>query len=276
VVSVATWNLWWRFGDWQARRRIIERVLREERPDIVALQEVWHTADTDFAHELGAALGYFVCFEASPAPQKWQRKIRDDTVGIGNAVLSRWRIDHAVSARLPAGDAPDEGRVALCARIDSPYGRIALCCAHLNSGWAQSSIRKTQLAAAGRLLADNLTGEFPPILCGDFNADVDFDEIRALSGKTDPLVDGLALLDLWWVLRPDEAGWTWDRRNPHVAAVGEPSARIDYLFAGYPKADGAGRPLSIRLMADQQFDQLWASDHFGLIAELASSTAASQ
>jgi endonuclease/exonuclease/phosphatase family metal-dependent hydrolase len=37
---VATWNLWWRFGDWQARFEAIAAVLREAAPDVVGLQEV--------------------------------------------------------------------------------------------------------------------------------------------------------------------------------------------------------------------------------------------
>lgn len=245
-------------------------MLLEERPDLIGLQEVWHTRDANLADDLARSLGYDASYEPSPAPERWQRKIGDDTVGIGNAVLSRWPIRHTSAIRLPGGDAPDEGRVALCTRIAGPHGEMAICCAHLNSGWAQSSVRKDQLAAAARLLADNATPDFPPILCGDFNADFDFDEIRGLSGKTEPLVAGFPLLDLWWVLRPLDPGWTWDRRNPHVEAVGEPSSRSDYLFAGYPHRTGAGRPVSIRLIATEPTDGVWASDHFGVIAELAS------
>jgi endonuclease/exonuclease/phosphatase family metal-dependent hydrolase len=35
-----TWNLWWRFGDWQRRHESIVHVLESASPEIVGLQEV--------------------------------------------------------------------------------------------------------------------------------------------------------------------------------------------------------------------------------------------
>jgi endonuclease/exonuclease/phosphatase family metal-dependent hydrolase len=81
---------------------------------------------------------------------------------------------------------------------------------------------------------------FPPVVTGDLNAEPDADEVRL----------------------------TWDRRNPYVAATGEPSARIDYVLVGLPTAGGAGRVRSAPLIGDQPVRGVWPSDHAGVLAEL--------
>ncbi len=62
---VVTWNLWWRFGDWQRRFEVIAAELAAVAPDVVGLQEVWARgsgADSVnaaglLARRLGHALG---------------------------------------------------------------------------------------------------------------------------------------------------------------------------------------------------------------------------
>ena len=57
-VKVATWNLWWRFGPWEARQPAIVETLRQADADLVCLQEVWAEEDgPDQAADLAAALG---------------------------------------------------------------------------------------------------------------------------------------------------------------------------------------------------------------------------
>lgn len=268
-MRLATWNLWWRFGDREARRPAIESTLRSLDADVIGLQEVWHTDDENFAVSLADDLGYQVAFAPSPAPQKWQRRIGDETVGIGNAVLSRWPILTTHVERLPAGDAPDEGRTALHIVVDTPHGTLPFACTHLNSAWGHSSIRSEQLRTVGRTLRGLPAADFPPVLCGDFNAAPDFDEVRAFAGKRDLLVPDLVMLDGWSFVRPHDPGFTWDMRNPHVEATHEPSERIDYLFVGLPTGGGAGRPLEADLFGNQPVDGTWPSDHFGVWLDIA-------
>lgn len=266
-VRIVTWNLWWRYGSWRERRAAIAAELRRAAPDICGLQEVWSESGENLAASLAGELGLHYAYAPSPAPGKWQRTLGDPTVGIGNAVLSRWPIAESEVRRLPAGDEPDEGRVVLYASIDSPSGRIPVFTTHLNSAWGQSALRRQQVAAVAEFMQEK-TGAFPPILTGDFNALPDYDEIRCLTGKTPPPVRGFVLLDAWAYARPLEPGWTWDRRNPHVAATLEPDARIDYVFTGLPDATGHGHILRADLIGTEPMDGIWPSDHFGVLADL--------
>ena len=57
AVRVMTWNLWWRFGPWEQRFEAIARVLVDQQPDVVMLQEVWSDGGDSSAHRLAAASG---------------------------------------------------------------------------------------------------------------------------------------------------------------------------------------------------------------------------
>ncbi len=266
-MRILTWNLWWRYGTWQQRRRAIIAELSRVGPDICGLQEVWADPGETLAASLAEELGLHWVYAPSPAPERWQRRIGDPTVGIGNAVLSRWPIIESAVRRLPAGEEPDEGRLVLYARIQSPSGSIPFFTTHLNTPWGQSALRRQQVAAIAEFVRER-SADFPPILTGDFNAMPDYDEIRSLVGKTAPAVPSFIMLDAWSYARLLEPGWTWDRRNPHVAATFEPDARIDYVFVGLPNDRGQGHILDIELIGTEPTEGIWPSDHFGVLAQL--------
>lgn len=278
-LRIATWNLWWRFGDCEERAPLILNALRATAPDILGLQEVWFDDDENLAATIADALGFDHRFVASPAPGKWQRRIDDHRFGIGNAVLSRWPIGAIDTARLPIGDALDEGRVALQASIETPHGSASFTTTHLNSAAAHGAIRAEQLAEASRLVARHPDTAVPAILCGDFNAGPDEPEVTAIVGAETTIPGGIPLIDGWAVARPDDPGFTWDSANPHAAAQGEGSHRIDYLLFA-PTANGATagdwstrrstmQPVDGGLIGSRPIDGVWPSDHFGVWLDLA-------
>ena len=57
-VRVATWNLWGRYGPWEARMPVISENLRAIDADILGLTEVWEDDTRSQADELAVALGY--------------------------------------------------------------------------------------------------------------------------------------------------------------------------------------------------------------------------
>ena len=56
-VRIVTWNLWGRYGPWEARLPVIVENLRAIDADILALQEVWEDDTRNQACELADALG---------------------------------------------------------------------------------------------------------------------------------------------------------------------------------------------------------------------------
>jgi endonuclease/exonuclease/phosphatase family metal-dependent hydrolase len=266
---VLTWNLWWRFGPWKRRRTAITRVLSGLKPDICGLQEVWSVPEENLAASLARELGMHHVYAPSPAPGKWQRRVGDaEEIGVGDAVLSRWPISGSEVRRLPAGDEPDEGRTVLYARIQAPHASVPFFVTHLNSGWGQSALRKEQVGAVAGFVREKGQDGHPPVLAGDFNAPPDADEVRCLVGKAPPPARGFVLADAWDYARPLEPGWTWDRRNPHVAATFEPDARIDYVFVGPPAGGGLGQALKAELIGTEPLGGVWASDHAGVLVVL--------
>jgi endonuclease/exonuclease/phosphatase family metal-dependent hydrolase len=90
-VRVLTWNLWWRFGPWQERLDAIAGILADIDPDLCGLQEVWADEDANEAIALAERLGMYVSWLPTPAPERWQRRLGDPTVTIGNAVSAGGR-----------------------------------------------------------------------------------------------------------------------------------------------------------------------------------------
>ncbi|WP_431047677.1 endonuclease/exonuclease/phosphatase family protein [Streptomyces sp. P1-3] len=303
-MRVLTWNVWWLFGAWERRREAIAAVLRDVRPDVIGLQEVWARGDENLAEwlvrrvsrDLGGDWAW--TWAASKAPDRWRNRIADataettvtavtavmtgtagttrtadtaDSAEVGNAVLSRWPIVDRAVLTLPTAGTEDEGRLALYAGIDAPGARVPFFTAHLNPALHESAARCAQVAALARFVADHRGGtDFPPVVTGDFNARPDSDEIRLFGGhRTAPAVPGQVLVDAWEYADPAAPAATWDRANPHVAETFEPSARIDYVHVGLPGPDGLGRVHAVRRVGDAPVAGVWPSDHAAVVAELA-------
>jgi endonuclease/exonuclease/phosphatase family metal-dependent hydrolase len=278
-LRIMTWNLWWRFGDWRARREAILAVLAAERPDVVGLQEVWADGGENLAHWLGERLGLHVAWSPSPAPERWRRRlvwngvdpVVADRFEFGNAVLSRYPFLAADVAELPGGGQEDEGRTALRVLVDTPRRPLPFTTTHLNSSPAESSVRVAQVRELVPFVASGFRrGEhYPPVLTGDFNAVAESDELRLAGGYlTAGPVPGFVLVDSWRFADAADPGFTWDRRNPFVARVHQPSARIDHVLVGLPPFTGEGSVRAVRLVATEPVDGVWASDHAAVVVDL--------
>lgn len=264
-----TWNLWWRFGDWQRRHEAIAAVLAETKPDVICLQEVWVTDHANQADLLAARVGMSSVTASSTAPGRWQRRLGDNRTGIANAILSRWPITGQDSLVLPSPPEERGERTVLHAQIAAPGGPLPVFTTQLESAPAASATRRAQVAALVPFLAGHSQQSHPPILTGDLNAEPDSDEVRLLGGhKTAPLLPGLVLIDAWRYADPHDPGWTWNTSNPHVAATYEPSARIDYIVVGVPEPTGRGAVRQAELVGHQPVAGVWPSDHAGVLASL--------
>jgi endonuclease/exonuclease/phosphatase family metal-dependent hydrolase len=272
-VRVVTWNLWWRFGPWEQRRAAILAVLRELRPDVVGLQEVWADDRENLAEWLAEELGLRCIWAASNTPQRSQRRLGDTSIQVGNAVLSRWPVLDAQVARFPGVDDEDE-RLAVHTRLQTPIGELPFLTTHLSSPVDASGTRVAQVVEVAKFVAACACDtELPSVVTGDMNAWPDSDEVRLLCGyKTAPAVPGLVLMDAWEFADPAQQWATWDPANPFVAAS-LPRARIDYILLTQPRPAGLGRVLSVRRAGDQPVGGVWPSDHFAVVADLATEAA---
>ena len=109
------------------------------------------------------------------------------------------------------------------------------------------------------------------ILCGDFNAEPDTDEIRFVCSLT--ALEGRMTYwqDAWRVAGDGGPGWTADwRGNPIAGSLNVPRKRIDYVFVGDPfiRAGDAGRVLAARVVFDEPTNGIVASDHRGLCVDI--------
>jgi endonuclease/exonuclease/phosphatase family metal-dependent hydrolase len=265
-LRVLSWNLWHRFGPWEARRPAIAATLARLDADVIGLQEVWADADVSFAEELAERLGFHQVYGA---------RLDFDGVRFGNAILSRWPITASDVLALPSLPDTEELRTCVRADIDGPRGPLQLFTTHLNWRFDQSGVRQDQVRSICAFIdASKPEGgrAYPPILCGDFNADPDSDEIRMLTGRADPPVRKLVFHDAWEVAgeasTSSETGATWSNSNPYARLDLEPDRRIDYVFAGWPKAGGAGHVTRCTVEALDPVDGVVPSDHLAVLAEL--------
>ena len=258
-LRVATWNVWWRFGPWEERQPAIAETLHRIDADVVALQEVWDVHDgLGQAQLLAEKLGYEYVFVAG---------LDAGEALFGNAVLSRWPIAGHATRSLPSTATTQESRVALEATVDGPRGPFELYTTHLNWRYDESVVRQAQVRALAEFVAESKGRTFPPILCGDFNADPVADEIRMLNGRAAVAVPRLVFMDAWDVAG-DGPGYTWSNDNAFAARDLEPDRRIDYVFVGWPKARGAGHVVDARVAAIEPVNGVHPSDHYAVVAEM--------
>ena len=267
---------------WPERRQEVVAWLGELRPDVVCLQEVWEDANSPntagwLVDHLPDDGWHWHFGGGSFGPRVWP----DPGLLFGSAVLSRWPIESAAYHRLPvlASDDPFVTDVPWELVHVRTAGLDVFSC-HLASAPHDGNHRRAQVLAIDSLVADAV-GEargrpgaraaMPPIVCGDFNAEPDSDEIRFLTSLA--MLDGRTTFfqDAWRVAGDGGPGYTQDwRTNPIAAALNVHRKRIDYVLVGDPfRREGhGGRVLSARLAFHEPRTGTVASDHAGLCVDV--------
>ncbi|MEM9203941.1 MAG: endonuclease/exonuclease/phosphatase family protein [Actinomycetota bacterium] len=261
TIRLATWNLWWRHGDLDARTPALLDTLRRLDPDVIGLQEVCSREPNQPAwlrRELDREI------VTSPTGD-------DDQFSINNAIASRWPILESDWRYLDVGDKPKH-RTVLWALLDTPHGRWDVFCTHLSHGFDHSAMRSRQLDEIAawvderRRVGHNPT--LPPVLVGDLNAVPDSDEIRRMTGRAAPAQAGLVFTDAWEMVG-DGPGETYSDDNPYVNDSAWPERRLDYVMVSWPRQRPNGNPVSARRFGMDEVDGVIASDHWGVAVDLA-------
>jgi endonuclease/exonuclease/phosphatase family metal-dependent hydrolase len=259
-LRVLTWNLWWRLGDWQSRADAIARVMQDVRPDVACLQEVWREGDRSQAAWLAERLH----MEHAFAPDRIESGVEQ-----GVALLSRWPLREVESRDLPVPAGVEHRTVALRAVVDGPRGPLLAVTTHLIPYPPRSDARQQQVRALVEFVAERKRRPPMTVVCGDFNAAPDSDEIRMLNGRRAPASAGWTFLDAWDTAGDGSPGYTMTKSNPNAAPLLLPDLRWDYVFVSWPSlAGGVSHPVHAEIVGTETHGGVVPSDHYGVVADL--------
>ncbi|HEX6680454.1 MAG TPA: hypothetical protein VF063_07395 [Gaiellaceae bacterium] len=104
---------------------------------------------------------------------------------------------------------------------------------------------------------------------GDLSSDPDAANVRFITGRQSLERTSACYRDAWEAIHPDERGETSKTENPLVADWDWPFKRLDYVFVRC--GDHGGPTLEVAAcerIFDHAVDGVWASDHFGVWADL--------
>jgi endonuclease/exonuclease/phosphatase family metal-dependent hydrolase len=256
TLRIITWNVWGLYGPWREREAAIVAALRDARPDIVVLTESWAKDGDSQCARLAHPLGLLHHTFSGVAAQE------DEAALSGVAVMSRWPIRRESS--LAFGGA----RVQF-AELAGPRGLVQVYGLVMDAWWFdQSQGRQDAVRALLTHVNEAQDQQAPLIVCGDFNADPDSDEIRMLTGRTTAPAPGLSFCDAWEVGGPPIPGHTWSNSNPWATQLLWPNRRIDYIFSAAPRPGGAGHAMHAGLLGTRPVNNTYPSDHYGLQTSL--------
>ena len=260
TVRVVTWNVWGRYGrDWQQRQVALEAELAEASPDVICLVESWRSGESTqpglIADRLSLPYHHFV--------GDWEQE--DWVSGIG--LVCRWPMSEPRRRLLTSEAGAGEGQ-AVHVTVNGDRGPIQLFAVTLDYPLHASAIRQGQVRHLVQFIEEVGSRRDPIIVCGDFNAGPDSDEIRMLTGRSAAASPGMVFYDSWELGGDGSPGYTWSNHNP-LAAIGlYPDRRFDYVFSAWPRRGGVGHPLSCALLGVRSPADPQISDHYGLVAEL--------
>jgi endonuclease/exonuclease/phosphatase family metal-dependent hydrolase len=256
-----TLNLWGVEAPLERRMAVVTRGLARLGPDVVALQEVREIPGQlpNQAETLAAAAGYQHVFAPTVAVAGGHE---------GLAILSRVPILEHASLELPHAR-PEERRILLSARLETAAGNVWVHTTHLNYRLHHGRERQDQVMAIDKAVSARTT-DLPQIVMGDFNARPESDEIRWLRGLVTLEGRRVHYQDAWARLHPDERGWTWSSANPYTTPLRflDIDRRIDYVFVTAERKDGRGTIHDCGVVFEQPEDGVFASDHFGVLADV--------
>ena len=177
---------------------------------------------------------------------------------------------------------PGDARILLSAEVDTAAGPIWVHTTHLHYRLDDGVARERQVLAIDHAIrAGRSNDSAPQILCGDFNATADSDEIRFLRGLT--TLDGRRthFQDAWLRLhREPEPGdgpadgitWSSDNRFTRPLRSLDLDRRIDYVFVTTRKKDGRGTIRDCQVVLTERDGAgevaICASDHYGVMADV--------
>lgn len=262
-MRLLTLNLWQEQGPWERRLEVLRADLANLAPDILCLQEVRDRGQEvpNQARSLAEALGADWHWTFAPA-QSWGGGVE------GLAILSRRAWTRREVCPLPSRDTNQ--RLGLALRFEGNGGAFWVATTHLAYRLGDGLLREAQVLALDAMLAELREGGETAVLCGDFNAVPEADEIRFLQGLTSLEGRRTYWQDAFAALHPGQAGPTWCAANPYTEQLGwfPRDRRLDYVFVSPQTREGRARLQSCDIVcAAPATDGTYPSDHYGLLVD---------
>jgi endonuclease/exonuclease/phosphatase family metal-dependent hydrolase len=250
--------------DWRERRQVLQAGFAELAPDIVAVQEArWGGGVDPVADLLGD--GYHAIAHPNTS-----------TDGVGAFLASRYPlelvsfIDLRITERVTL---PWAGAVIAAVKTPEEFGDLLVV--HYKPTWeiGMSLEREQQaVACAGAIEELMVSRSAHLVVLGDFDDEPCSGSMRFWRGQQS--LDGMSVgyRDVWEAAHPIEPGVTFSASNELVRRgefPHETGRRIDYILI---RCDRHGPTLAVDAcfrVFDTPSDGVWASDHFGVVADLA-------
>jgi endonuclease/exonuclease/phosphatase family metal-dependent hydrolase len=261
VLRVVTVNVWGRRGAWDERRAVLKAGLADLKPDLVSFQESVRTAAYDMVADLLGS-DYHVAYQQHP-----------EADGQSAAVASRWpleqvdEVDQRVTTRISSASTTMLAELT----APAPFGPLLLVnhlpCWQLNFEFE----RELQAVVAARRIEERLADRpAHVVLAGDLTDPPESASVRFWTGRQSLSGVSVCYRDAWESVHREEPGDTYTPENPILADWDWPFRRLDYLLVRC--GDHGGPTLQItkcQRIFDGPVNGVWASDHFGVMAELA-------
>lgn len=258
----------------------VARVIRDEQPDIVLLQELDDGAKaSDYQHQLKLLQERVAdLYPCSTSAFDWKAEFVPEphifgSVGRQLATLSRYRIDHAERLQLPTAPVDfirrqfEPKNALLVAYL--PFGtggQIAVANTHLERADQPDDTLQAQVTATAKVLDRFESRGTPWLVGGDFNL-LPLGQYRRLSDEQRSPYSADSALHVLWDKYPmiptnNEASGAdraqWLTHYPNDPGLNGPDRTVDYLFYS---------PRIKRVEATvRQDDTLRISDHLPVIA----------
>jgi len=196
--------------------------------------------------------------------------------GSGISIASRWPISAVRELDLNVTPrTADFACATLVAEIQAPqpFGPVLLVNHFPNWQLDYEYERELQAVLAVRCIEGMVAQHSRHVvLAGDLDAEPDAASMRFLAGKQS--LDGMSVCyrNAWDNRHPCEAGDTFTGRNPLVAEMNWdwPFQGIDHIFVRCGRHGGPTLQIvGCELAFNEPIGGIWASDHFGLVADLA-------
>lgn len=254
-MRVATLNIWGANGDWTGRRALLRNGFAALEPDLIALQETIVTSQNDQVGEI-LADGYHIVHS--------RRRASD---GMGVSIASRWPVANVEELTLQ-GSARDDAFpcTTLIVTTEAPHINSPIRFVNHFPSWKpQQELEREQQAVQAARRLEELDGHV--IVTGDFDADAAAASLRFWTGHQSLAGLSVCYRDAWERVHPGAPIATFaPEENPLVADPDWPFGRIDHVLVRC--SEHGGPTLSIR-DCQRIFDNPPASDHYGILADLA-------